>query len=367
MAEFSEKNDQYWMKHALALAEAAIGTTAPNPAVGCVIVKENAVLAVGATGQGGRPHAEQVALSLAGDSAKDATVYVTLEPCCHTGKTSPCTDALIKAGVRRVVVACCDPNPKVDGGGIAALQHKGIVVDVGVCEAEARWLNRGFFSVIQRSRPWVSLKLATSLDGKIALASGQSKWITGEEARYYGHQLRASHDAIMVGINTVLADDPMLNCRLEGLESQSPVRVVMDSHGRLPRMSQLVQSAEVIPCWHMVLEGSATPHPHVKTIICHQQVSGGKIAPLDALSHLADEGITSVLLEGGAALAASMIQAGLVDEIYWMQAPIIIGGDGLDAVGELGLNALSEATRLICHERIEFSNGDRLVRYITEL
>ncbi|MGQ3031841.1 MAG: bifunctional diaminohydroxyphosphoribosylaminopyrimidine deaminase/5-amino-6-(5-phosphoribosylamino)uracil reductase RibD, partial [Ferrovibrionaceae bacterium] len=219
------------MRHALGLAARGLGRTWPNPAVGCVLVRDEIVLARGNTQPGGRPHAEVVALSRAGSQAAGATAYVTLEPCAHHGKTPPCADALIAAGIGRCVVALQDPDPRVDGGGIRRLLAAGIPVTTGVCEAEAAALNAGFLMRVRQGRPLVTLKLATTLDGRIATHAGESRWITGATARARGHLMRADHDAIMVGIGTALTDDPDLTCRLAGLEDRSPVRIVLD--GRL--------------------------------------------------------------------------------------------------------------------------------------
>lgn len=231
------------MGAALALARRGLGRVWPNPAVGCVIVKDGHVVGRGFTQSGGRPHAEPVALAMAGDAAQGADVYVSLEPCSHFGKTPPCADTLITAGVARVIAAAVDPDPRVSGRGLARLRDAGVDVVEGVRRDEAEALNAGFFSRVRTGRPLVTLKCATTLDGRIALSNGESKWITGPEARRRGHLLRCDHDAILIGSGTALADDPALTCRLPGLEGCSPVRVVMDGSLRLPVTSALVRSA----------------------------------------------------------------------------------------------------------------------------
>ena len=235
--------DKDMMLKALALAEKGLGNVAPNPAVGCIIVKGGEIVGEGYTQKGGRPHAETVALESAGDKAKGATVYVSFEPCAHHGETPPCAEALIAAGVTRVVVAITDPDERVSGRGIAMLEEAGIDVAVGECAEEAMWLNNGFIKSKTEQRPHFTLKVASSLDGHIASSSGESQWITGEEARSAGHMLRASHDAILVGIETVIDDDPRLDCRVAGFEDLSPVRIILDGRARMPLDSELVKSA----------------------------------------------------------------------------------------------------------------------------
>jgi diaminohydroxyphosphoribosylaminopyrimidine deaminase/5-amino-6-(5-phosphoribosylamino)uracil reductase len=291
-----------FMPIALRLAARHLGQVWPNPAVGALVVKDGAIVGQGVTARGGRPHAETIALAQAGELAKGATLYVTLEPCSHQGQTPPCTQAIIAAGIARCVVACRDPNPQVNGAGIAQLQAAGIIVEEGQCSAQAQALNTGFFSVIQRGRPMVSLKLATSQDGRLATASGQSQWITGEQSRAYGHKLRSQYDAILTGSGTWLVDKPQLNCRLPGLEDASPVRVVLDRRMRVHEND-------------------------VRTWVLHEA------SVESALVALAQKGITRVLVEAGAELSTVFLQSGLVDKVYWFRAPLVVGGDGLAAVG----------------------------------
>ena len=337
------------MRAALALAARGLGTTWPNPSVGCVLVKDGVVVGRGWTQPGGRPHGETEALKRAGaDAARGATAYVSLEPCNHHGKTPPCSDALIAAGVARVVVACEDPDPRVAGNGVKRLREAGIRVDVGVCADEAWELNRGFFARILHDRPLVTLKLATTLDGRIATHGGESKWITGPEARALGHGLRARHDAIMVGIRTAMADDPDLTCRLPGLEGRSPVRIVFDSRLRLPLTCKLVRTAKQVPTWIVARDDCDGLRRQALTD-CGVQVvpiaadGAGLPDPVRAVAELAKRGLTRVLVEGGATLAASLLRAGLVDRLEWFRASRVIGGDGVAAVAAFGVDALAQA------------------------
>ncbi|ANC91061.1 bifunctional diaminohydroxyphosphoribosylaminopyrimidine deaminase/5-amino-6-(5-phosphoribosylamino)uracil reductase RibD [Azospirillum humicireducens] len=341
------------MRAALSLAARGLGRTWPNPAVGCVLVRDGAVIGRGWTQPGGRPHAEAEALTRVRDlpgGAEGATAYVTLEPCNHYGKTPPCALALVEAKVARVVVACQDPDPRVAGGGLARLRDAGIEVVTGVCEAEALALNEGFFNRITLGRPLVTLKVASTLDGRIATRTGESQWITGPTARAWGHRLRAGHDAILVGIGTALADDPELSCRLPGLEDRSPVRVVVDSSLRLPPTAKLAVGARRIPTW--VVTGP-TPDPARSQALIALGVevlpvaaaADGRVDPAAALSALASRGITRVLVEGGAAMAGSLLGAALVDRLEWFRAASLIGGDGLSAVAGFGVEALSAMIR----------------------
>ncbi len=322
---------------ALGLARRGLGRTAPNPSVGCVLVKDGVIVGWGWTQPGGRPHAETEALSRAGDRAFGATAYVTLEPCAHWGKTGPCCDALITAGVSRVVTALRDPDPRVDGGGLARIQAAGIPVEVGLMAEEARALNAGFLSRIERGRPWITLKLATSLDGRIATVTGASRWITGPEARAHAHLLRARNDAILVGAGTALADDPMLTCRLPGMADRSPIRVVLDRRLRLPLDSALVKSAGEVPLWIVTAgpdgAGEGGAHEAAGAIL----IRPSDPEPAAVAAELGARGITRLLIEGGGAVAASFLRAGLVDELVWMRAPILIGGDGIPALASLGV------------------------------
>ena len=345
------------MRAALALAARGLGRTWPNPAVGCVLVREGTVVGRGWTQPGGRPHAEAEALGRADEGARGATAYVSLEPCAHTGKTPPCADALIAAGIARVVSAVEDPDPRVAGGGLARLREAGIAVTTGVCAAEASELNAGFFTRIKLGRPLVSLKLATTLDGRIATRTGDSKWITDDAARRRAHLLRATHDAILVGTGTALADDPELTCRLPGLAARSPVRVVLDRALRLPDTAKLLTTARAVPTWIVTAAGGdATRRAAVERAgaeIIEVPVSFGQLTLRAALSALGARGVTRVLAEGGSALAASLLRDDLVDRVYWFRASMVIGGDGLPATQSFGVERLADAKRF---ERVDIEN-----------
>lgn len=342
--------DRAHMLAALGLAARGLGRVWPNPAVGCVLAREGQVVGRGWTQPSGRPHAETEALRQAGVLAKDATAYVTLEPCSHHGKTPPCADALIEAGVRRVVVAVEDPDPRVSGAGLTKLRQAGIRVDVGLLGTEAADLNAGFFLKIRSNRPLVTLKLATTLDGRIATHTGQSQWITGEAARARGHLLRANHDAILVGSGTALADNPALNCRLPGLEGRSPVRVVVDGRLRLPLTSGLVRTAKDISTWVFTREDADSERIRVLGD-CGVEVftvaadADGRASINRVLAILAEKGITRLLAEGGAHMAAGLLRAHLVDRLVWFRSPSIMGGDGIPAATAFGVDRLVDLAR----------------------
>lgn len=357
--------DTLHMLHALRLAQRSLGQTAPNPAVGCVLVtRDGRVVGRGRTAKGGRPHAERVALDEAGISARGATAYVTLEPCSHHGQTPPCAEALIAAGVAKVVVAVGDPDPRVNGRGLAMLREAGIEVVEGVCRAEAAELNAGFFLKVRQGRPLVTLKIAQSLDGRTATATGESQWITGEPARAYGHLLRATHDAILIGSGTALADDPMLTCRLPGLEDRSPVRVVLDSRLKLNEWSKLAQSAQTIP----TLVFTARPDGGGALATCGVEIvrvgrdALGRPRPDEVLAALAGRGITRVLVEGGASIHASFLVHDLADRLEVFSAPMVLGGSGRPAVDTLAALSLSEAPRFKMTGRRSLG-ADLLVSY----
>ena len=339
------------MRAALALARRGLGNVWPNPAVGCVIVQHGRVVGRGSTAPGGRPHAETQALAMAGAQAQGATAYVTLEPCCHHGRTPPCTAALIAAGVARVVVAAHDPDARVNGGGVAALRAAGIALRLGVLTAEAEALNAGFISRVRQGRPMVTLKLASTLDGRIATKSGESQWITGAAARRAAHALRGRHDAVLVGVGTVLADDPELTCRIVGFRPVPMVRVVVDSHLRTPLTAQLVATAREQPCWIVARDG-ADPDRRAALTGCGVallDVPGGP-AGVDigaALAALGQRGITRLLVEGGGQIAASLLRAELVDRIAWFHAPAVMGGDGWPAAQGFGLERLAEMRHFV--------------------
>ncbi len=352
--------DRRFMALALSLGRRGLGRTWPNPAVGAVIVKDGAIVGRGWTQPGGRPHAEVEALRRAGAAAKDATVgaslYVTLEPCSHHGKSPPCADAVIAAGISRVVSALEDPNPEVAGQGHARLRAAGIAVDVGTGADEARHDHAGHNLRFTQGRPPVLLKLAISADGKAAAAGRKPIAITGEAVRERVHLLRAQSDAIMVGIGTVLADDPLLTCRLPGMAKDSPVRVIADSTLRLPLHSRLVQSARDIPVW--ALAGIGAPQDaEFKLLAYGVEVlrSPESTDPLDlkdALELLAAKGITRLMVEGGPTLAAAFLAADLVDEAILFHSAKVVGPDGIDALSSTAMTVLRQRLGLMDSEQV---------------
>ncbi|PVA10489.1 bifunctional diaminohydroxyphosphoribosylaminopyrimidine deaminase/5-amino-6-(5-phosphoribosylamino)uracil reductase RibD [Pelagivirga sediminicola] len=350
------------MSLALSLGRRGQGSTWPNPAVGCVIVQAGRIVGRGWTAPGGRPHAEVQALTRAGAAARGATAYVTLEPCAHHGQTPPCADALIAAGIARVVVAATDPDPRVSGRGLDRLRAAGIALNAGVMADEARRDLAGFLSRVTRGRPEVTLKLATSFDGRIATASGQSQWITGPEARRAVHAMRAAHDAVMVGAGTVRADDPLLTVRGMGAARQ-PVRVAVSRRLELPLMSKLALSARDVPLW--LIHG---PDADAQAIAAWQAVgahliecplSGGAPDMAAAMQALGAAGLTRVFCEGGGALAASLLQADVVDRLAGFTAGLALGADGRAGIGPLGLDALDAAPRFTL-EAVRDIGGDAL-------
>lgn len=359
--------DAAHMRAAIALAMRGIGQTGANPSVGCVIVRDGRVVGRGRTAPGGRPHAETEALAAAGEAARGATAYVTLEPCCHWGQTPPCTDALIAAGIARVVAAVGDPDPRVDGGGLAALREAGIAVEAGLLAEEAAVPVAGFLSRVRRGRPLVTLKLATTLDGRIATPSGESQWISAEPARRLVHAMRARHDAVMVGVNTVLADNPDLTCRLDGARTAPLLRIVADSRLRTPFTARIIATAAAHPTAFVVQEGGADPARRDALAALGVQVieAPGTEAGLDlpaALARLAEAGIGTVMVEGGARLAAALLRDDLVDRVAWFHAPSVMGGDGMAAARPFGVRHLADMPRFE-RERVTQVGPDLLSEY----
>jgi diaminohydroxyphosphoribosylaminopyrimidine deaminase/5-amino-6-(5-phosphoribosylamino)uracil reductase len=362
-----DRKDLSHMRAALGLARRGRGEVWPNPAVGCVIVNEGRVVGRGWTQKGGRPHAEAEALVRAGAAAKGATAYVSLEPCSHQGRGPPCADALIAAGIARVVAAIEDPDPRVAGSGLARLRAAGLAVETGLCAAEAAEVNAGFLCRLREGRPLVTLKLATSLDGRIAMATGESRWITGPAARRRAQLLRATHDAVLVGSGTALADDPQLTCRLPGLEARSPVRIVIDRALRLPADLRLFTEAGDVPSWVVTLVASSAPRQaELKRqgvrVLAVEPDAEGRVDLAAMLRRFGDEGLTRLLVEGGGTIAAALLRAGLVDRLVWMRAPLAIGGDGIPALAALGLAALAAAPRFELLES-EVVGGDLVETY----
>ena len=333
------------MRHALELGRRGLGKVWPWPSVGCVIVKDGQIVGRGVSSQTRKMHAEVVALEQAGEAAKGATVYVTLEPCAHHGTTPPCANALVKAGVACVVSACDDPNPLVSGKGYDILRDAGVEVITGVLGEEAARDHVGFLLTQTEMRPMVTLKLASTLDGRIATATGDSKWITGPAARKMVHAMRANHDAVMVGGGTVRADDPRLDVRGLGPIKQ-PVRVVLSRKLDLPLDGILAQTAKTQPLWlcHGAdAEAGSWKAKGALSIPC--KITNSQVDPKDALRNLTKNGITRVFCEGGGSLSASLLTAGLVDELVFFSAGALIGAEGIPSLSSLGITALADAPR----------------------
>jgi diaminohydroxyphosphoribosylaminopyrimidine deaminase/5-amino-6-(5-phosphoribosylamino)uracil reductase len=345
-----------FMDLALTLGRRNLGQTWPNPAVGAVIVRDGeggpVVVGRGWTQPGGRPHAEVEALARAGALARGATLYVTLEPCSHHGKTPPCADAIIAAGIATVVSALEDPNPLVAGQGHERLRRHGIAVEVGLGGAKALRAHAGHIRRMRDGRPHVLLKLAVSADGKAALAGRRPVAITGEPARARVHLMRATSDAILVGIGTVLADDPLLTCRLPGMAARSPVRVVLDTQLRLPPESRLVRGAREVPVW--VIAGPQAPAENARKLAAHGVEvmhaglgAAGRLDLGEALRLIAERGITRLMVEGGPSVAASFVMADLVDEAVVLRSQSLIGPDGIPPLADIELSALTRSPRLV--------------------
>lgn len=363
-SEFSG-DDRAHMRTALSLAKRGLGTVAPNPAVGCILFrpdlgKNGRVVGRGFTQPGGRPHAETEAIKQASTLASGACAYVTLEPCNHQGQTGPCTEALIKAGIRTVTIALTDPDPRVQGNGIQRLKDAGIDVRTGLFKDEARRLNAGFLSVQERGRPWVTLKVATSSDGMIAAEKGVPLWITGAAARARGHLIRAQNDAILTGVGTVVADDPQMTCRLPGLENQSPQRFLIDPKGRTPLGAQILQALSGHKTGVFVDTNTDTPINRTDADIIRLPTVEGQFEISTILSTLAGRGITRLMVEGGQGINDAFLSSGMIDEIAWFRAPGFIGPNGVSAFSS---DDPAQSGNFKLTETIDL-DGDRLERYL---
>lgn len=342
------QNDAQYMRLAWRLGRHGLGRTSPNPPVGAVIVTGGEVVGRGYHRQAGQPHAEVEALAAAGPRARGGTLYVTLEPCNHHGRTPPCTEAVVTAGIRRVVIGARDPNPAVVGGGMARLRRAGITVSSGVEQARCEELIAAFRKHVTTGLPFVTLKLAASLDGRIATVSGASRWITGEDSRRFAHRLRAEHDAVLVGAETVRRDDPELTCRVRG--GRNPLRVILDGRLRLPVTARVLANTDTAPT--LVVVGRDAPARKIRQIeargaeVLALRASAGRVSVQALLRALGRRGILSVLIEGGASVAAAALAARMVDRLLIFYAPKLIGGDGRPMLGALGVRRLAHAPRL---------------------
>lgn len=342
--------DEKWIRRAIQLAEKGISGASPNPLVGCVIVNNKRVVGEGYHALYGQPHAEINAMRQAGKHCLNATLYTNLEPCCHWGKTPPCADAIIRAGIRKVVASMCDPNPLVKNRGFRKLKENGIQIETGICQSEAQDLNRAFIKFITQKKPYVILKSALSLDGKIATSSGESQWISSKAARNFSHQMRSQVDGILVGAETVRKDDPELTSHGKG---RNPVRIILSASGKIPSNSKILNGKS--PTWifhsstrHPFNRSSSTSHKgnNIEWIYCKAQ-AGGKIDFSKILENLADRNISKLLIEGGGETAASALEAKGVDELFFFIAPILIGGKTAKTIFEGdGFQKMKEALRL---------------------
>ncbi len=353
--------DLQFMHRALQLAEQALGQTSPNPMVGAVIVKAGKIIAEGFHRKAGTDHAEIVALKVAGKNAKGAILYVTLEPCCHIGRTGPCTTAIIDAGVKRVVYAMKDPNPKVAGKGLAQLRKAGISVDGPVCEEEARFLNRAYCHWITTGTPYLLAKVAITIDGKMADSEGHSRWITNTKTRSFSHYIRAMADGIMVGRGTAIADNPHLTARTATKMMRNPIPIVLDSRGRLPRRLELFAEGRSRPT--LLITGRAIPKAFQTWLVSrgHEAVAcglkEGKVDLRKALRHLGGRGITTVLLEGGPTLLAAFAKAGLIQEWIFCVAPKMLGKGAMSLTGALPNIPIASAQELKIRQVVQLDNN----------
>jgi diaminohydroxyphosphoribosylaminopyrimidine deaminase/5-amino-6-(5-phosphoribosylamino)uracil reductase len=349
----TKHTDQKFISYALNLAKKNLGTTSPNPVVGCIITKNNEIISTGVTARDGRPHAEKIAIDKVlshkngSQLLQNSSLYVTLEPCSHFGKTAPCADLIIQNRISRVVIASKDPDSRVNGDGIKKLRDAGIEVVVGIMEKESQELNKGFFKAKKTGLPYVTLKLATSLDGKIATKNFDSKWITSEKARHFSHHLRATNDAIMVGSNTARKDNPMLDCRISGLEEYSPKRVIVAGNINFDKELKIFQTAKNIPTIILTYEQdydfTNLKNLGVEVIFC--QKINDQIDLKNALQKLYESGINSVLVEGGQNLATQLLKENVIDELIWIRNRKIIGDDGISGIGKMEFSNISETLR----------------------
>ena len=347
-----EFEQEAFMRLALSLARRGLGNVWPNPAVGCVIVSKGQIVGRGWTMPGGRPHAEVVALKQAGGLARGGEVYVTLEPCCHEGKTGPCAEALVSAGIKKIYISTLDPDPRVNGKGVLFLKKNKISTSVGLLEKEAIRLNLGFFLKISQGRPLVTMKTASTLDGKIALGNGLSKWITNESARGFSHLFRYIHDAVAVGSGTVLADNPELTCRLPGITNCNKPRIILDRRLRTADDSNLANSARETPVW-IVTSDTHKKHKFKKLeekgvkIILSPLSGEPKTDLINILKHLGKLGLTRLLFEPGSQLGAALLTAGLVDQLVVFRSSSIAGNDGVGMIGNLYLSEISNMPKMV--------------------
>ena len=340
------------MKVAFSLARRGLGNVWPNPAVGCIIVKNGRIVGRGWTQPGGRPHAEAMALKQAGEKSVGSAAYVSLEPCNHTGKSPPCTEALIEAGIKEIYGSLLDPDPRVSGNGFEKLKKANLQVNIGLLSETAKEINEGFFLRVDEGRPLLTFKTATTIDGKIATKKGESNWITGREARSFTHLLRSTHDATLIGSGTALADNPILTSRLPGVDNKRRPRIILDRRLRLPLNSRLVKSAKEAPVW--LITRNDHPPSKLKSYkdLCIDFIlippgNTGQDDIVSAMQQLGSRGLTRILVEGGNHVASSLFAADLIDKLVWFRAPKILGNEALSAIGNLNIDNLSEMPNFV--------------------
>jgi len=345
--EWTMKDDIYWMRKVIRLAEKGRGRTSPNPMVGAILVKDGIPVGEGYHAKAGEPHAEIIALQKAGDKARGATLYINLEPCSHYGKTPPCAPALIEAGVKKVVVGMEDPNPLVKGRGLEMLRNNGIHVEVGVFKQACLELNEAFSKYIQSGKPFVTLKIAATLDGKIATKQGESKWITGESSRRFVHRLRNSADAIIIGIGTILRDDPLLTARMKG--GRDPYRIVLDSRLRILEGAKVIHQK---PEKTIIATTESAPKEKREALekkgvqVMTLEAQQGRVNLRSLLSRLGEMEMTSLLVEGGSEINGSFLNEGLIDKLFLFLSPKVLGGQALEMFGGKGVETLEKALLL---------------------
>jgi diaminohydroxyphosphoribosylaminopyrimidine deaminase / 5-amino-6-(5-phosphoribosylamino)uracil reductase len=361
-------SDTHFMQAALRLAEKGLGWTSPNPAVGAVVVKNGEVIGQGWHQGPGQPHAEVNAILDAGDTAAGSTLYVTLEPCNHTGRTPPCTHKILETGITKVIMAMADPNPEVKGGGMDFLRSKGIAVEQGLCEAEARKQNEVFVKHTITSRPFTVAKCASTLDGRIATTTGDSKWITGPESRNYGHQLRHQLDGILVGIGTINQDDPSLTARLPERPSKDPQRIVLDSNLSISPDAKILHQDSEAGNWIFTgPEISETKRQKVEssqTKIIKTPLQNGRIDLDYLVTYLGTNGITGLLIEGGSQVLGAALMAGIIDKICFFYAPKIIGGNGIPITSGMGVNQMADCLNVTDIQIHQFENDLLVEGYV---
>lgn len=342
-----QADDYSHMARAIRLAKRGLYSTDPNPRVGCVLVNKGKIVGEGWHERAGEPHAEIMALTAAGEAAKDATAYISLEPCCHHGRTPPCSDALISAGISRAVVAMEDPNPQVAGKGISQLRDAGIEVESGVMTVQSELLNPGFIQRMREGKPYLRCKLAMSLDGRTAMASGESQWITGESARGDVHRLRARSSAIITGIETVLADNPSMNVRLEGVEVHQPIRIVLDSQLRMPVDAKMLSlTGRTVVCTTQQDKDKVDKLIKAGAEVVQFPEENGRVSFEALMNYLVEEQVNEVMVEAGATLNGALLQAGLVDEIVIYMAPLLMGDNARSLFALPGLSQMKDRLSL---------------------